>query len=211
MALVLGPRLGPPKAHPRSGGDELTHLLVKEHGQPTATQPPPGRTPGECGVLAAPQAHYQHLTATLLDLARRGHLHIALRQAPTAMDDTAWWTLTATTGTDALRDYERILLIGLKVAHHPADFPSLTNGSADRVHRRLHRATKAHTNDTSTASALQRGIAQYPALIDPSWFAHAVALDVSPGLARSLTARHVSPPPWISTNCDTRITWALLQ
>jgi hypothetical protein len=210
-ALVLGPRLGPPKAHPRSGGDDRTHLLARELGEPTATEPPAGLTPGECGVLAAPKAHYQHLTATLLDLARRGHLRIVLRQAPTDIDDTAWWTLTAAGGFDELRDYERTLLAELRVGHHPAEFPSLTNGSADRVHRRLRRAAKVHTTDTGAALALQRGVAQDPVAVDARWFAHTVACDVSAGFARSLTARHIPTPPWITTACDTPITWVLVQ
>jgi hypothetical protein len=210
-ALVIGPRLGPPKAHPRSGSDDRTHRLAREVSEPTATQPPEGVTPGECGVLAAPEAHYQHLTATLLDLGRRGHVQITLRQAPTETDDTAWWNLTGTDGTDELQNYERTLLTELHVLHHPADFPSLTNGSADRVHRRLRRATKAHTTGRAAALALQRGTAQDPSTIDARWFAHAVACDVSSGLTRSLTARRIPTPAWITTSCDTPLTWALVQ
>lgn len=210
-ALILGPRLGPPKAHPRSGSDDRTHRLAQDVGEPTATQPPDGLTPGQCGVLTAPEAHYQHLTATLLDLGRREHVQITLRKAPTETDDTAWWTLTATPGSDELADYERTLLTELRVTDHPAEFPSLTNGSADRVHRRLRRATKPHTTKTTPALALQRGIAQHPGDIDARWFAHAVACDVSTTLTRSLTGRGTPSPPWIITSCATPITWPLVQ
>jgi len=158
-----------------------------------------------------PKAHYQQATATLLDLAERGHLQIALHTAPTSEDPTAWWTLSAATGGDQLRDYERVLLEEVGVTTGPVQFPNLTIQSVDRVARTLRKAAYHRNNHTEDALALQRGIARSPNDIDARWFAHAIALDIRSTLTHALTASHAPTPQWITTHCPHPITWTLIN
>jgi len=210
-ALVIAPRLRPAKPHPRLGtADRAFHLARGRDGH-IASTPPPGIPPGELGALVLPEAHYQQATATLLDLAKRGHLQIALHTAPTSEDATAWWTLAPAAGRDQLRDYERVLLEEVGVTTGPVQFPNLTIQSVDRVARTLRKAAHHRSNHTENALALQRGIARTPNDIDARWFAHAIALDVSPTLTHSLNARHAPTPQWITTHCSHPITWSLLN
>jgi len=210
-ALVIAPRLRPAKPHPRLGtADRAFHLARSRDGR-TASTPPPGIPPAELGALVLPEAHYQQATATLLDLANRGHLQIALHTAPTSEDATAWWTLSAAAGGDQLRDYERVLLEEVGVTTGPVQFPNLTIQSVDRVARTLRKAAHHRNNHTEDALALQRGIARTPNDIDARWFAHAIALDVSPTLTHALTARHAPTPQWIITHCPHPITWSLIN
>ena len=210
-ALVIAPRLRPTKPHPRLGTADRAFHLARGHDGRIDSTPPPGIPPGELGALVLPEAHYQQATATLLDLAERGHLQIALHIAPTSEDPTAWWTLAPAAGRDPLRDYERVLLEEVGTTSGPVQFPNLTIQSVDRVARTLRKAAHHRSNHTDNALALQRGIARTPNDIDARWFAHAIALDVSPTLTHSLTARHAPTPPWITTHCPHPITWSLLN
>lgn len=158
-----------------------------------------------------PEAGYQQVAATLLDLARRGHLHLALRSGPTSPTDTPWWTLTAAVGDDELADHERTLLRVVGVDAGPARFPNLTRGAVDRATHPPRAAARAHAATVAVGRALQRGIARHPGQVDARWFSHAVALDVSPALARSLDQRGAPLPAWVTSGCDTAVTWELLD
>jgi len=91
-----------------------------------ATVPPRSATPGELGTVMNRRATYEQITATLLDLAARGHLTIT--PLPPA-DDTAWWQLEMAAGHDQLRPFEQLLLTETRVRTGPERFPNLTKGS----------------------------------------------------------------------------------
>ncbi|GAB2932388.1 hypothetical protein GCM10027047_30890 [Rhodococcus aerolatus] len=210
-ALLVAPRLRPPRPRPRLGTGDRAFHLAREVDGPTRFDGPAAVPPGELGALVLPDAGYQQVTATLLDLARRGHLHLTLRLGGTGAGDTPWWTLTAADGEDELAAHERVLLHVVGVDAGDVRFPNLTRGAVARVVRPLREAARAHTGAAPEARALQRGIAQYPGRVDARWFAHAVALDVSPVLARSLDHRGAALPAWVTSGGGTAVTWTLLD
>lgn len=210
-AALVAPRLRPARPHPRTGTGDRVWALTRDTDGPQLTRPPDGVTPAELGALVLPDAHYQQVTATVLDLAARGHLAITLLSAPTTDRGTAWWELALTdTGGGGVRSAaEDVVLHVVGVLDGPVRFPNLTNGATDRAARALHRhPSRASTQD---AVALQRGIARHPEHVDAQTFAHAVALDVSPALTRSLTSRGEPTPGWAATRCPHPVTWALLE
>ncbi len=75
--------------------------------------PPDGLRPAEIGLLLDEHADTKDVTATIVDLAVRGHLLIA--EVPKqGLLGTRDWLLTKKDGdTTALRDYERTILTGL--------------------------------------------------------------------------------------------------
>lgn len=99
----LTPGLAPPEgAHGAS---------VPRRTAPVAVRfaPPDGLRPGQLGTLVDERADARDVTATLIDLAVRGHLTIA-----EVADDAEDWTLTRTDAPAAdLLTYERSLLDGL--------------------------------------------------------------------------------------------------
>lgn len=72
-------------------------------------QPPAGARPGELGTLVDATADDADITATIIDLAVRGHLRIS----QTGRKD---WTFTQLAGGDQLADYESDLLRRMFVA-----------------------------------------------------------------------------------------------
>lgn len=99
-----------------------------------SVEPPPGVPPGVLGMVMLGRAGYEQVTATVLDLASRGHLRITrLPQDAGKSYDLIWWELEATRGRDEIRDYERVLMQELGVRTGPERFPSLTNRSSDKV------------------------------------------------------------------------------
>jgi uncharacterized protein (TIGR04222 family) len=98
---------------------------------PAAVPPgvPAAVPPGVLGALVG-CSRLEMATATLLDLAHRGHLEV------TRTDDT-WWRLTARDGDDEPRRAERVLLDVLGVARGPVRYPCLTRADVDRVHDAL--------------------------------------------------------------------------
>ncbi len=91
-----------------------------------SVEPPQGVSPGVLGTIVLGRAGYQQITATMLDLASRGHLKITRL-------DLIWWELEAAGGRDELRDYEQVLMQELGVRTAPERFPNLTNRSSDKV------------------------------------------------------------------------------
>jgi len=100
-------------------------------------------TPGELGTVLAGGATYDQVSATVIDLAERGHLHA--RPLPSTLEGiTLSWALELRTGQDDLRGYEDVLLDELGVRAGPQQFPSLTNRSAVRVAALLQAAVVQH-------------------------------------------------------------------
>jgi hypothetical protein len=85
-----------------------------------------GVSPGVLGTVVLGRAGYEQVTATMLDLASRGHLKITRL-------DLIWWELEAAGGRDELRDYEQVLMQELGVRTGPERFPNLTNRSSDKI------------------------------------------------------------------------------
>ena len=103
-------------AFPAEGAPEERVPLRGEDETPVQFAPPDGLRPGQVGTLVDFKAHPLDVTATIVDLAVRGHLTIeeALQQEGRRVGD---WTLTkrAHTGrvADVLLPYESELLDGL--------------------------------------------------------------------------------------------------
>lgn len=96
-------------------------------------------TPGEMGTVLYGGATYDQVSATVIDLAERGHLHA--RPLPSSLDGiTLSWALELRAGQNSLRDYENVLLDELGVRKGPQEFPCLTNRSVGRVAGILHGA-----------------------------------------------------------------------
>ena len=92
--------------------DERVPLL--DHDEtPVEFAPPDGLRPGQIGTLVDFKANPLDVTATLVDLAVRGHLTIA-EEPHEEHDRVHDWTLTRKdTAADDLLPYERLLLDGL--------------------------------------------------------------------------------------------------
>jgi hypothetical protein len=91
-----------------------------------SVEPPPRVSPGVLGTIVLGRAGYEQVTATMLDLASRGHLRITRL-------DLIWWELEATSGRDKMRGYEQMLVQELGVRTGPERFPKLTNRSSGKV------------------------------------------------------------------------------
>jgi hypothetical protein len=122
---------------------------VPRRAAPVAVRftPPDGLRPGQLGTLVDERADARDVTATLLDLAVRGHVTIT----EVADDDAEDWTLTRTgEPDDGLLTYERRLLDGL---------------FADRLTVRL---SEVRGTFTSTMSDVQRLL--YEDVTARGWF-----------------------------------------
>jgi len=72
-----------------------------EGSQDFELTPVPGVTPGELGTVLFGETKYDQVSATVIDLAERGHLHA--RALPSAVDGVAVsWLLEFTPGHDSL-------------------------------------------------------------------------------------------------------------
>lgn len=116
---VIPPR---PQDAPRR---RLTGITQEYGGEiPVAFSPPKGVRPGPLGVLLEGKAEGRHLTATVVDLAVRGHLTITAVPASGAADDDASpkadWSLTrlSPSASDGLSSLEARLLAGLFTYGH---------------------------------------------------------------------------------------------
>jgi len=234
--------------------------------------PPIVATPGELGTVLYGRAEYVQVSATVLDLAERGHLHVRPLTIPEDVEDREW-ELELRAGRDALRGYEQILLDELGVRTGPERYPNLTNRSTRKVAAALYTEvarrgwfiddpTRARRRAYGVASievligvlatialavfstwaiiglgfllgslgalavanrgavrtsegqhlaadanAVRRGMSERTRDVDARYFAHAVALGMSAKLARSLRARGVEIPGWLTTTATTSVTW----
>lgn len=95
------------------GGGEVTEVKLA---------PPVVATPGELGTVLYGRAEYVQVSATVLDLAERGHLHVRPLTIPEDAEDCEW-ELELGTGRDALRGYEQVLLDELGVSGPIGEVP----------------------------------------------------------------------------------------
>jgi uncharacterized membrane protein YgcG len=94
------------------GPDEPVPLVQRE---PVAVQfqPPEGLRPGQIGTLLDEQANVVDVTATIVDLAVRGHLRIVELERPHWFTSRDWRLEKLSGGTGELLTYERKLYDGL--------------------------------------------------------------------------------------------------
>lgn len=101
-------------------------------------EPPEGLRPAEVGLLIDESADTKDVTATIVDLAVRGHLTIT--DAPArGLFGRGDWTLERTVGRDDLAEYERIIRDGLFEDGETVKVSELKN----EFHRTLAKAQKA--------------------------------------------------------------------
>ena len=103
-----------------------------------AFTPPRGARPGEIGVLVDSTANNVDITATMIDLAVRGHLRIEQQGKKD-------WTFVRLNGTDEVNSYESHLLSQL-FQHGPEvttdelkdrDYSSVLEGTRERLYTRV--------------------------------------------------------------------------
>lgn len=119
-----------PGLEPPPGADRREGILPwgEERNVPVAFTPPEGLRPGEVGTLLDERANALDVTATILDLAQRGHLTIA-RRGPQTRGWASWadrWRITladpqAAPSRRDLRRYEVQLLDALRHAAREVD------------------------------------------------------------------------------------------
>ncbi|PKQ23852.1 MAG: DUF2207 domain-containing protein [Actinobacteria bacterium HGW-Actinobacteria-5] len=127
------------------------------HAAPVAVQftPPQGARPGELGTLTDATADNRDISATIIDLAVRGHLSIA----QTGRRD---WTFTRQNGADQLVAYESQLLNRLFSAGgqvttddlKDSSYSGLLSGTKGALHRRVATELKWFTANPATVRAL---------------------------------------------------------
>ncbi len=76
-------------------------------------EPPEKMLPGEVGLIHDEVSSTTEITATLIDLARRGHLKIAYEEKKQLIGTKQRFLLTKLDTTDRLVNYERLLLDGI--------------------------------------------------------------------------------------------------
>lgn len=115
-ALALASRRGrderylgvTPGLEPGFGQEPAVSPVPWRRREPVAVQftPPPGMRPGQLGTLIDERAHVVDVTATIVDLAVRGHLRI--EEAPETEGRPSEWLLVEVTPAPEgqLRDYE---------------------------------------------------------------------------------------------------------
>jgi len=237
--------------------------------------PPSEASPGELGTVLHGAARYEQVSATVLDLVRRGHLHLTPNEVVDGADSE--WELELGDGRDSLRGYEEVLLDELGVRTGPEIYPNLTKRSSAKVAavlrtevarrgwftddpartqtaaylaagagvlvgvlvtvslamlttwaavglglvlgsllaltvaRRSAVLTSEGQHLAAQALAVQRGLTQHARDIDARYFPYAVALGVSTKFAKSLAARGVAIPGWVTANGTDPITWTSMD
>lgn len=126
-------------------------------GAPVAVQftPPTGARPGELGTLIDATADNSDITATIIDLAVRGHLKIT----QTGKKD---WTFTALANPEPLLDYERDLLDNLFAkgnevttrALRDSAYSGVLTATRNDLHRRVTTDLKWFTRNPATVRAI---------------------------------------------------------
>lgn len=134
-----------------------TAVGYETHEAPVAVQfsPPRGARPGELGTLTDASADNKDVSATVIDLAVRGHLRIT----QTGNRD---WTFTRLQGPDQLVDYERQLLNRMFSAGSEVTTDDLRDSSyagmlsdvQGALHRRVSTELRWFTANPATVRAL---------------------------------------------------------
>jgi uncharacterized membrane protein YgcG len=107
----------------RHGRDALAGAAV-----PVRYEPPEGMSPAEMGTLIDEKAHPADLTATVLDLAVRGHLEIVeLESTGFLFLNTRDYELVRRSSSEPLRPFERTLLEALFGGEQRVRVSSLRN------------------------------------------------------------------------------------
>ena len=114
------------------GGEEEAVPLGERTATPVEFVPPDGMRPGQMGTLVDEVAHPLDVTATIIDLAVRGHLRIE------EIPKEGWfgkpdWRLVQLEGRDDLRRYEQLLLDGLFRDGQTVELSELRNTFASRL------------------------------------------------------------------------------
>ncbi|MEZ5262449.1 MAG: DUF2207 domain-containing protein [Acidimicrobiales bacterium] len=108
----------PPEAEPDRRG--LTGFFEKPDG-PVQFRPPDAMTPGLCGVLVDEKADPLDVSATIVDLAVRGHLQIEERPASGTFRRTSDFSIRFLGKQEDLNAYEQLLLDKLRSQAAGAD------------------------------------------------------------------------------------------
>ena len=130
----------------------------QSHDVPVAVRftPPDGARPGELGTLTDASADNRDITATVIDLAVRGHLRIA-------QTDRKDWTFTRLRGGDRLAGYESQLLKKMFRAGDEVTTEDLRDSSyaglLSDTQAALHRRVSTELNWFTRNPATVRGIA----------------------------------------------------
>jgi hypothetical protein len=102
-----------PGLEPTSGAVEEPVPLTGQGAVAVQFQPPKGLRPGQIGTLLDEQANVIDVTATIVDLAVRGHLRIVELERPHWFSSRDWRLEKLPSGQGELRRYERTLYDGL--------------------------------------------------------------------------------------------------
>ena len=114
-----------------AGGSRVNDAVISE------LIPPADATPGELGTVFFGETKYNQVSATVIDLAERGHLHA--HALPSAIEGvTLSWLLEFHNGRDALRRYEEVLVDELGLRAEPQVFPTLTHGATTKIATAVH-------------------------------------------------------------------------
>jgi hypothetical protein len=114
------------------GGEDEAVPLFERTETPVEFVPPDGLRPGQVGTLVDEVAHPLDVTATIIDLAVRGHLRIE------EIPKDGWfgkpdWRLVRLDGRDVLRPYEQLLRDGLFRDGQTVELSELRNTFATRL------------------------------------------------------------------------------
>jgi hypothetical protein len=116
------------------GGEDEAVPLFAHAETPVEFVPPDGLRPGQVGTLVDEVAHPLDVTATIIDLAVRGHLRIE------EIPKEGWfgkpdWRLVRLDRSNGLRPYEQLLLDGLFRDGQAVELSELRNAFAARLKR----------------------------------------------------------------------------
>jgi len=119
------------------GPEEVVRPSLRRFGgeeTPVEFAPPDNLRPGQIGTLVDEKANTLDVTATIVDLAVRGHLRIDEVAEKRGWFGKADWKLTKLKPSTDLRDYERSLLDSLFTTGAEVKLSELRNTFADRMH-----------------------------------------------------------------------------
>ena len=121
---VMGSAGGEDEPVPLGGGDAVA---------PVEFAPPENLRPGHMGMLLEEQPRTLHVTATIVDLAVRGHLMIRELEGSGFLSRGDWELVAAGQATDEMPRYERLLLDGLFEGRASVRVSELRNTFAARM------------------------------------------------------------------------------
>lgn len=121
---------------PVGSGSETQTVPLFEGGEaPVEFAPPEGIRPGQVGTLIDEEANTLDVTATIVDLAVRGHLVIEEIEKKWFLGKADWRLKRQPKGTDDLLGYERLLLDGLFESGDEVELSDLKKKFAERLQK----------------------------------------------------------------------------